>query len=258
MTAETPEIPEEIVQGLETPVAMRILRSPAAQQIAKEIEAAPEVSTAVAAAPKRRPGRPPGSKNKPKSSVYTPPSKDKTEAEKVADNAKERASTQKDKKEAPDFTEWRDFIGEVVLHWFAVAFVSVAFRGIPEYQRVMSQEDYEDIQLDDDELAAVARPFAHMLTHSSLNNKYGRAIMNSRDSIEATVVLFMWGQRTIRISKKYRHAYEDYQIRMENEQNVTRIPRPDRERDSTQEANTESEVSRPIGLVQPAFGNGFN
>jgi len=164
-----------------------------------------------------------------------------------------KKDNKKDTPEPPDFSEWRDFLGEVVLHWFAVAFIAVAFRGIP-YHDILSKEDYEDIQLDDAESKAVARPFAHLIAHSSLNSKYGRAILNMRDSIEATVVLFMWGARVRRISNKYRRAIAEMEL-----QNVSRIPRPDRVRDSTEEAESSAEVMAPIvGAVRSAWGNGFN
>lgn len=268
--AELPEIPAE-----ETPVPT----------IRRRGEIPPEVSTRVAEVvnkavanassiapnakaatqtnqPKRGPGRPPGSKNK---TTRTPAEKTPRtpttplSAQAVKESLSDSRTSPKDKVDPPDFTEWRDFLGEVVLHWFSVAAIAVMFRGIP-YHEIMSQEDYEDIQLDEDELTAVARPFAHLLAHSKINGKYGRAIMNSRDSIEATVVLFMWFQRANRISKKYRNSYrryvEEQQRIAEGTPNVvTRIDRPDRQRDSTEEAIV---PQAPIGLHQPAFGHGFN
>jgi hypothetical protein len=90
-----------------------------------------------------------------------------------------------------------------------------------------------------------------LLTHSGLNARYGRAIMNSRDSIEAIVVLFMWMSRVNRIGKKYKR------MMMEVNQDVPRIPRPDRARDSNEEI--EAEAIAPIpGIAHAAFGHGFN
>jgi len=164
-----------------------------------------------------------------------------------------KKDNKKDTPAPPSFDEWRDFLGEVVLHWFSVDFIAVAFRGIP-YHEMMSQEDFEDIQLDDEELSSVARPFAHLITHSSVNTKYGRSLLNMRDSIEAAVVMFMWGSRVRRISRKYRF------IMNTEVQNVARIPRPDRTRDSEQESTEEeAEAFRPIvGAQRAAFGHGFN
>jgi hypothetical protein len=255
MTAgtELPEIPAD------NPLTMRVLRTPQAQAVQAEIDRAVSTGQGEAETPKRRPGRPPGSKNKTPSTPRKPPatpSTSKTEAEKIAEKAKaDEARGVKDKKEPPDFTEWQSFIGEVVLHWFSVAFIAVAFRHVP-YHDIMSPEDYEDIQLDEDELGAVARPFAHLLTHSGINTKYGRAIMNSRDSIEASVVLFMWGNRVNRISKKYRRMWNEYQA-MEGSENVARIPRPDRARDTSEEITAE-QVQPIVGLTHSAFGHGFN
>jgi hypothetical protein len=200
------------------------------------------------AAPAKRRGRPPGSVNKaPATAAPKPPPK--TESERTVTAAKER-SNKRDTPNAPDFSEWSDFLGEVVLHWFSVAFVAVALRGVP-YHEIFTQEDYEDIQLDDDELKSIARPFAHLITHSSINTKYGRAIMNSRDSIEAFVVLFMWMSRVNRIGKKYKR------MMTEVTQDVPRIPRPDRARDSNDEI--EGEAIAPIpGIAHAAFGHGFN
>lgn len=174
--------------------------------------------------------------------------------ERAASSAKDRASA-KDTPNPPDFTEWRDFIGEVVLHWFSVAFIAVAFRGIP-YHDMLTPEDEADIQLDEDEYNSIARPFAHLVTHSKLNGKYGRVIMNSRDSIESGVVLFMWASRVNRIAKKYKNAYRQYQEDMEN--GVTaRIPRVDRATDTAE--TIASEAQEPvIGIQRPAYGHGFN
>lgn len=209
---------------------------------------------------KRGPGRPPGSRNKkppgpiPPQTAKTPatPPTPKKETERIVESAKERNS-KKDTANAPDFTEWSEFLGEVVLHWFSVAFVAVALRGIP-YHDIFSEADYEDIQLDEDELKAVARPFAHLAAHSGLNTKYGRMIMNSRDSIEASVVMFMWMGRVRRIGNKYKR-WMNQQMEMENS-NVTRI-KPDRERSA--ESATPTEEFQPVpGIAHAAFGHGFN
>src|SRR5579871_3860758 len=89
------------------------------------------------AAPKR--GRPVGAKDKaPRSprtqtaapSVSTLP---KSETTRVVESAKARSS-KRDTPNAPDFSEWSDFLGEVVLHWFSVAFVAVALRGVPYHE----------------------------------------------------------------------------------------------------------------------------
>lgn len=224
---------------------------------------------------KRGPGRPPGSKNKPKDPevqaaidrainkalidspppvppVNSAPSKPPPPPVSPVSSSIKRMSHSKDTPNAPDFTEWRDFIGEVVLHWFSVAFVAVMFRGI-DYRNILTEQALEDIELDDEELAAVARPFAHLATHSGLNTKYGRAIMNSRDSIEAAVILFMWGSRVNRISRSVRNQLTEV------ESDIPRIPRPDRARDTSQEIDAESEANLPpIGIQQPAYGHGFN
>lgn len=268
MTNQSPEIPET----LENPPQLRVRGLARAQGDSIGAGAAEAVNNALAnvidnppAPPKRGPGRPPGSTNKktpPKSPP--PPKESKTETERIAESAKDR-SHKKDTKEPPDFSEWSDFLGEVVLHWFSVAFIAVAMRGIP-YHDIMSDADYEDIQLDDDELKSVARPFAHLLTHSGINTKYGRAIMNSRDSIEASVVLFMWMGRVNRIGKKYRRFIKEATV------DVPRIPRPDRVRESVPDAdigqgNSGTSVDRPpsdeephppIGIIRPAFGHGYN
>jgi len=234
---EIPEIP-----------AMTILQRQQSQKTQSQNEASTRPAETdkpqTPVAPKR--GRPLGSKNKTTiakdDQTPKPPPKD-TKALTARNN-------KKDTPDPPDFTEWQGFLGEVVLHWFSVAFISVAFRGIP-YHDILSQEDYEDIQLDDDELSAVARPFAHVLTHSKLNTKYGRAIMNSRDSIEAMVIMFMWGARVKRISNKYRSALSEVS------ENVSRIPRPDRARDSNTEIDPE-EIQPIVGAIRSAFGHGFN
>lgn len=256
-TAEMPEIPEIREPK---PAAMRnMLQTEAAQAVQAQIEQEVSTKPAEAVTVKRPPGRPPGSRNKPKTetpSLKPPPAPTKSEAEKIAAKAlADEKSRLKDKATPPDFTEWQDFLGEVVLHWFSVAFIAIAFRGVP-YHDMLSDEDFEDIQLDEDELGAIARPFAHVLTHTKLNGKYGRAIMNSRDTIEAAVVMFMWGARVRRISGKYRKAYSEYLEATNN--GITRIePRLDRPAD-TGEAIAASPEFPPIGTQRAAFGHGFN
>jgi hypothetical protein len=141
---------------------------------------------------------------------------------------KDEGSTEHTKKvappkiEVPDFSEWEDFIATLVLRWAARAFVAVAFRGIDRYE-VCSKDDLDDLELDDEELQAVARPFAHIVTKSQMNTKYGRAIMDSRDAIEASVVLFMWGNRVRRIGRKYRGKHERKEPANVDAVNVTNI-----------------------------------
>lgn len=150
----------------------------------------------------------------------------------------------------PDFTEWQDFIAETVMHWLSRGFVAFAFRGMPEYRSMLSFDDLEDLELDSEQLNAIARPFASMAERSKINVKYGRAIMNSKDSIEAAVILFMWANRVNRIAKRVRNE-------MEVIPNVPRIPRPDRARDSTE--NVQPEIGQPIAAANSAaFGHGFN
>jgi hypothetical protein len=79
--------------------------------------------------------------------------------------------------------------------------------------------------------------------------------MNSRDSIEAAVVLFMWGSRVNRISKKYKSAYAQYLEAQEN--GVARIPRVDRATNTAEEIVSES-PQPVIGIQRPAYGHGFN
>ena len=227
-----------------------------AQAIAKQIDQEVSTNPDVDKTPpvKRGPGRPAGSTNKKPPATKPTIDTTKSPAERIAAKAKADEAKAKDKPSAPDFTEWQDFLGEVVLHWFSVAFIAIAFRGIP-YHEMLTQEDYEDIQLDSDEYGAIARPFAHLITHSKINGKYGRAIMNSRDSIEAAVVLFMWGSRVNRISKKYKAAYNAYVEAQEN--GISRIPRVDRPADTAEEIALSSEQP-VIGIQRPAYGHGFN
>lgn len=82
------------------------------------------------------------------------------------------------------------------------AFVSVSLRGIDRAQ--LTPEELEDIELDEEEEMAIARPFSNMMLGSKLNSKYGRAIINAKDTIEATVILFFFMGRVNRIGKKYR------------------------------------------------------
>lgn len=131
---------------------------------------------------KRGPGRPKGSTNKLPSKK--PPTID-----------------------IPNFDEWEDFLGTYVIRWLCRAYVALIFRGIDRDNLTEEEEEY--LELDDEQAASVAKPFASMVLQSkTFNAKYGRSIMNSKDAIEASVVLFMWSGRVRKIAKKYkpRHA----------------------------------------------------
>lgn len=118
----------------------------------------------------------------------------------------------------PDYDEWEDFVGNYVLRWASRAFIAVMFRGI-DRERMLTPDELEDIELDDEQLTALSRPFAKMATASAFNTKYGRVVMNSKDSIEAFVVMFMWGNRVRAISKRYRprHARKGTDIDARND-----------------------------------------
>jgi len=219
---EIPEIPEIPIPELPEPQK----EIPAREVSTDRVET--ETKTAYSPAGPKRRGRPPGSVNK--TTKIAPPPK------KLPD--------------IPDFTEWQDFIAETVMHWLSRGFVAFAFRGMPEYRSMLSFDDLEDLELDSEQLNAIARPFASMAERSKINVKYGRAIMNSKDSIEAAVILFMWANRVNRIAKRVRNE-------MEVIPNVPRIPRPDRARDSTE--NVQPEIGQPIAAANSAaFGHGFN
>lgn len=102
----------------------------------------------------------------------------------------------------PDFSEWQDFIGTLLIRWLCRAYVTVALRG--GIQDMLTPEEKEDLELDDESLAAIAKPFASLAIRSKkFNLKYGRTIMDSRDAIESSVMLFMWAGRVSRIRTKY-------------------------------------------------------
>lgn len=149
----------------------------------------PEGAVSTANTEKRGPGRPPGSTNKPKTETPAPP--------------KNSAKTApRGKTGPPDFSEWQEFIGGIVIHWVVFAFTSVMLRGIN--RDFLTDEEKEDIELDDEEEMLIAKPISNWLLSSNFNGKYGRQIINARDSIESIVVLCFHMSRVSRVAKKYR------------------------------------------------------
>jgi hypothetical protein len=113
----------------------------------------------------------------------------------------------------PDFSEWSDFIGTVVLRWAARAFVAVSLRGID--RSIIDEKDIAELELDNEQLESIAKPFAHLAIRSTFLTKHGREIMDSKDAIEAIVVLSMWTGRVNRVARKYkpRHAKGEANVR---------------------------------------------
>lgn len=180
-------------------------------------------SEKAATAPKRR-GRPLGSTNKPKP---PPPALN-----------------------VPNFEEWSDFIGDFVLRWFARAYVSVALRGID--RSILTKDEDEALELDDEELEAISKPFAHVATRSKFLSKHGRMIIDSRDALEASVVLFMWGNRVRAIGKKYRVP--------KNPRKAEKLVRQRQEEAQRSGQNVEESegTANGRGFAPPAFGHGYN
>src|SRR5215469_6940819 len=151
---EQPEIPAGMtIQRRGNPNPLPADSIAAAVPDSKKPESKPEETPV-----KRGPGRPPGSKNRTRPNPAIPPTnQDPPKTAEVRPKPPPippaqlniKKDNKKDTPAPPSFDEWRDFLGEVVLHWFSVDFIAVAFRGIP-YHEMMSQEDFEDIQLDDE------------------------------------------------------------------------------------------------------------
>lgn len=142
----------------------------------------------------RRPGRP---------RIHPLKSEDSTGADA---GKKKTAALPKKLTTPPDFGEWSDFLGTIVFRWATRAFIVVAFRGID--RNIIEPEDKAELELDDEQLEALAKPFAHIAVRSNYMTKHGRLIIDSKDGIEALVILFMWMNRVTRVARKYkpRHA----------------------------------------------------
>jgi hypothetical protein len=106
----------------------------------------------------------------------------------------------------PDFGEWTEFFGTVVLRWVTRAITSVILHGID--RKALESDELDEIDLDEEQLTAIAKPFAHVATRSAFLTKHGREILDSKDAIEAAVIMFMWMGRVNRIAKKYRPRHE--------------------------------------------------
>lgn len=80
---------------------------------------------------------------------------------------------------------------------------------------MLTEEENEDLEFDDDELLTIAKPFAHLVERTKFNKKYGRTVMESRDAIEASVMLFMWSGRVARIRTKYKGKHRKAESHVE-------------------------------------------
>lgn len=158
---------------------------------------------------KRPVGRPPGSGNKPKQNDNKP--------------------------KVPEFDEWQDFIGTLVIRWLCRAYLTVALSGVRD---MMTDEENEDLEFDDEELTTIAKPFAHLIERTKFNKKYGRTVMESRDAIEASVMLFMWSGRVARIRTKYKGKHR-------------------KETDSHVQLDAGTDVQGEAQVLSPQFGNGI-
>lgn len=149
----------------------------------------------------------------------------------------------------PDFAEWNDFIGSVVIRWASRAFIAVVFRGL-DYQRLLTPEELEDLELDDEQLQDLAKPFAHVAIKSKFLTKHGRMIVDSKDAIDAAIVMFMWSARVRRIAKKYRPE------KPKRVRKVIRNAQPSGE-NVPEEPEPASQNGRVV-VGNPAIGQGFN
>lgn len=164
----------------------------------------------------------------------------------------------------PDFSEWQKFIGGVVIHWMTYAMASVILRGIDRAN--LTDDEREDIELDEEEEMAIAAPFSKLMIGSKLNGKYGRAIINAKDTIEATVILFFYVGRLNRVAKKYRPKHSKQTIltsNVERPQNVTDLRAARIERTGNPESEASEAPTPPVwnggqaGFYTPQ-GTGFN
>jgi hypothetical protein len=115
---------------------------------------------------------------------------------------------------APDFSEWHDYLGNFAIKWVTRGYIAFVFRGVDRYE-LLSPQDNEALELDDEQLSDIAKPIAHLADRSKLGKKYGRVIIDSSDGIVAMIQLGMWGSRVNRIAKKYRgegHHRHDHGI----------------------------------------------
>lgn len=148
----------------------------------------------------------------------------------------------------PNFAEWSDFFGTVVFRWATRAISTVILRGID--RELLTPEEKEDIDLDDEQLTAIAKPFAHMATRSAFLTKHGRMILDSKDAVEASVIMFMWMGRINRIAKRYRPQHQKPE---RGKRNVRQQQGQEQPVDSGQDVPQESGY-----YAAPAVGAGFN
>jgi len=85
--------------------------------------------------------------------------------------------------------------------------VAFAFRGIDRYS-VLSEQDNLALELDEEQLADISKPIAHMADRSKLGKRYGRIVLDSSDGIAAAIQMGMWAARVNRIAKRTRQALE--------------------------------------------------
>lgn len=106
---------------------------------------------------------------------------------------------------APDFSEWHDYLGNFAIKWITRGYVAFVFRGVDRYE-LLSDQDNQALELDDEQLSDVAKPLAHLANRSKIATKYGRVVIDSSDGVIACIQLGMWGSRVNRIARKYRET----------------------------------------------------
>lgn len=110
----------------------------------------------------------------------------------------------------------------------------------------MDQEDQDIIDLDNEQLTAIAKPFAHVAMRNQFLSKHGREILDSKDAIEAAVILFMWFGRVNRVAKKYRPRHQKT------------IPSQGKVEKKDEPVDSGPDVSPGPGQQFGAVGAGFN
>lgn len=99
----------------------------------------------------------------------------------------------------PTLKEWDALLGPlIVLLTSTVAFRALSHRDQPDLspeERDALNKEYERLCLSDDEAEQLAKPLTRLLASSSVNEKWGRALMNNADLLMAAWVAWDFSQR---------------------------------------------------------------
>jgi len=121
-----------------------------------------------------------------------------TPAREIASIALDQRNDKAPPTKAPTMDEWEKVLFPILIFLtHTIAFGAVSHRqqpGMTPDERAEVEATYEALCMSDDDVAAVMHPLVRMWTRTSVNEKYGRYLLENADIVFAAYVLFEWGR----------------------------------------------------------------